>query len=98
MRDIDASTDTIEYDTLIYEDTDEYKHDVILWFTVSKDWAIEWFDKNCKGEKTHGNISEDTYKTLDDFNNDYIWDDTHDMYVAAIEDGEVISERKEIVK
>lgn len=98
MRDIDTSTDTIEYDTLIYENTDEYEHDVVLWFTVSKKWVKNWFDINCKGIETNGNIAKDFYETLDDFNNDYTWDDTHDMYVTAIEDGEVISERKEIAR
>ena len=55
-------------------------------FEVPNDWFEKWFDKNCKGQPTNGNIDKDIYEVPEDFCNDYISDDTYDMYCDALLD------------
>ena len=63
-----------------------------VYFEVPEDWFKKWFDKNCKGMPTNQNIEKPVYETPEDFCNDYIADDTNNMYGDAILDNVVIKD------
>lgn len=63
-----------------------------VYFEVPEDWFKKWFDKNCKGMPTNQNIEKTVYETPEDFCNDYIADDTNNMYGDAILDNVVITD------
>jgi len=70
------SAETIEYrDTETKEAYEE--RDVVFWFHVPKEWAEKW----CK---------EYGYESLEKFDEEYIWDDSWNMYCSAKEDEVVI--------
>lgn len=71
-------------DTLLYEDDEYETKDVQVWFTVPRDWATEW----CK---------ENEWESLDQFNDEYIWDDSYEMYIAALDDDVILSEERDVV-
>lgn len=74
------TADTIEYRNT---DTDELyeERDVVFSFDVPKKWAKKW----CK---------ENDWKSLEEFDTEYIWDNSWDMYCSAKEDNVVISTRE----
>lgn len=74
------SADTIEYRNI---DTDEFyeERDVVFWFDVPNEWAEEWCKKN-------------GYSSLEEFDKEYIWNDSWNMYCSAKEDNVVISIRE----
>lgn len=74
------SANTIEYRNT---DTDELyeERDVVFWFDVPKSWAEKWCEKN-------------GYNSLVEFNSEYIWDDSWNMYCSAKEDNVVIGVRE----
>ncbi|MBO5969890.1 MAG: hypothetical protein J6S14_15490 [Clostridia bacterium] len=61
---------TYYVDTLITERSDDIEKEIILWFTVPRDWAENW----CK---TNG------WASLEVFNANYIWDDSYSMFISA---------------
>lgn len=69
---------TAETVTFSYEDNEP---DCDVWFDVPKEWADNW----CKGNEFSG---------IEDFDNTYVFDDSHDMYLAAMEEGTLIEARK----
>lgn len=74
------SADTIEYRNT---DTDELyeERDVVFWFDVPKEWAENWCKKN-------------GYNSLEEFDEEYIWDNSWNMYCSAKEDNVVIGTRE----
>jgi len=62
-------------------------------FEVSESWFNNWFDKNRKGTETRGNIENEKYEIPQDFLDDWILDDSVEMYIDAIEDNEVLATR-----
>ena len=69
--------DTVEYRTI---DTDELyeEQDVVFWFYVPNEWADKW----CK---------ENGYDSLEEFDTEYVWSDSWEMYTSAKHDNVVIS-------
>ena len=74
------SADTIEYRDVSTDELYE-ERDVVFWFDVQKEWAENW----CK---------ENGYGSLEEFDNEYIWDNSWDMYCSAKEDNVVIDVRE----
>jgi len=68
---------TYTADTLIYKDTETEQSDVQVWFTVPLKWAEEW----CK---------EVRCESLKEFEETYTWDDSYEMYIAALEESQII--------
>ena len=52
----------------------------ILWFCVPDEWAFEYI------------VQETDYNGFEDFEAEYTWDDTLQMYECALRDGVLISE------
>ena len=69
--------ETYTANTLEYRDTDTEERDVIVWFTVPKEWAEEW----CKNNE---------FESLEEFDTKYIWDDSWEMYLSAQEDDVIL--------
>lgn len=74
------SADTIEYRNIDVNGLYE-ERDVVFWFDVPKEWAENWCKKN-------------GYSSLDEFDEEYIWDDSWDMYCSAKKDNVIISTRE----
>ena len=74
--------ETYVADTLEYRDTETECNDVIVWFTVPKEWAEKWCIRN-------------GWKSLKEFDMEYIWDDSYEMYTRAQEDGVIIHTMEE---
>lgn len=74
--------ETYTANTLEYRDTDTGERDIVIWFTVPKEWAEKW----CKGNK---------WESLEEFKAEYIWDDSWKMYQSAMKDGVVLSVTEE---
>ena len=74
------SANTIEYRNI---DTDELyeERDIVFWFDVPKEWAEKW----CKNNG---------YNSLEEFDGEYIWSNSWDMYCSAIEDNVVIDTKE----
>ena len=74
------SADTIEYRNT---DADELyeERDVVFWFDVPTEWAENWCKKN-------------GYNSIKEFDEEYIWDDSWNMYCSAKEDNVVIDTRE----
>ena len=70
--------------TLLYKDTETEMNDVLVWFTVPKEWAEKW----CK---------ENEFESLETFDTEYVWDDSYNMYISALEDNVVISIKEYII-
>lgn len=68
--------------TIIYRDTEEECSDVIVWFTIPKEWAENWCKKN-------------EWESLENFDTEYVWDDSYEMYIAAMEDNVIIHTMEE---
>ena len=68
--------------TLIYRDTETECNDVVVWFTISKEWAETWCKKN-------------EWESLENFDTEYVWDDSYEMYIAAMEDNVIIHTMEE---
>ena len=75
---------TYKANTLLYKDTETEMNDVLVWFTVPKEWAEKW----CK---------ENEFESLETFDTEYVWDDSYEMYVSALEDNVVISIKEYII-
>lgn len=75
-------------------DQNNWEEDVEFWFKVPIEWAEKWFVENYRGQDTNGNIVKEKYEELDDFMDDYIWDDSWKMYCQAVQDG-VMLERED---
>ena len=52
-------------------------------FKVRRSWLNKWFKENRKGQETNGNIEKDTYEFLQDFLNDYVLEDSIEVYQKA---------------
>ena len=74
--------ETYMADTLIYIDTETESNDVIVWFTVPKEWAENWCKKN-------------KWESLEKFDTEYVWDDSYEMYTDAKEDNVIINAKIE---
>lgn len=70
---------TYTADTLEYKDDDEIQLDIQIFFTVPRDWAEKW----CK--------QDELFESLEEFDEEYVWDDSWEMYLAAQEDGVIIN-------
>ena len=71
------SAETREYREVETEEAYEDR-DIVFWFDVPKEWAEKWCKK-------YG------YGSLEKFDNEYIWDNSWDMYCCAEEDNVIIS-------
>lgn len=69
---------TAETVTFSYEDNEP---DCDVCFDVPHEWADNW----CKNNEFSG---------LKDFHETYVFDDSHAMYIAALNEGVLIEERK----
>lgn len=74
------SADTIEYRNTETDELYEEK-DIVFWFDVPKEWAENWCKKN-------------GYNSLAEFDNNYVWDDSWNMYCSAKEDNIVVDVRE----
>ena len=70
--------ETYVTNTLEYRDTDTEERDVVIWFTVPKEWAEKW----CK---------ENNWESLEEFDTEYIWDNSWEMYESAKKDNIILS-------
>ena len=77
-----------------------------MWFwTVETDYENEnerdiefevsesWFNNNRKGSETRSNIENERYETPQDFLDDWILDDSYEMYINAMEDNAVLAKK-----
>ena len=69
--------ETYTANTLEYRDTETEERDVIVWFTVPKEWAEEW----CKNNE---------FESLEEFDTEYVWDDSWEMYLSAQNDDVIL--------
>ena len=67
------------FSTLEYRDTETEEKDVVVYFTVPREWAEKWVEDNAP-----------EYESLEDFFDNYIWDESYSMYESAVEDGVII--------
>ena len=71
------NNETYTADTLEYRDTDTEEKDAVFLFTVPREWAENW----CKNNE---------WESLEEFDSEYIWDDSWLMYQSAMDDNVVI--------
>ena len=89
-----------KYVTLEYQDKYDkdgfllLQQDILICFTVKREWAQKWFDENVKGSETRGLIDKEVYESLEDFEKDYIWEDSWQMYMAAVIANAVIEKER----
>lgn len=70
------SAETIEYRNTETEEMYE-ERDIVFRFYVPKEWAEKW----CK---------ENGYNSLEEFDEEYIWDDSWEMYIWAERDNIIL--------
>ena len=72
------------YPDLFDDDENEnYNYDYeIRLFTVPSEWAEAWVNKECE-------------MSMEEFMDEYTWEDTNDMYCAAILDDVIVEEHIE---
>lgn len=67
------------FSTLIYRDNETEEKDVVVYFTVPRGWAEKWVEDNAP-----------EYESLEDFFDNYIWDESYSMYESAVEDDVIL--------
>ena len=81
--DVDAPENTVLI--TVYADTvpGHEEEDDFLEICVSRELAEKYFEETQDKDCTRGNINKDHYDCFDDWNDDYICDDTLDFYAYA---------------